>query len=170
MYASFGQRVFATKDSNQVRYEIQSLREKLQAREVAESEFYAGFQQICYTQQRASAKKLVRYILKKVAEKERQPTIGESDELTIEHLFPQSALKDGADEQTIGEIGNLILVDAETNRQLADNNFAAKKQILSDKGYKLPDLLMNVDEIGPDIIRENTFRIAELAREKVWKI
>ena len=48
MYSSFGRSVFTAKDSNEVAMEITNLLEKLRDREVPESEFDAGFEQIIY--------------------------------------------------------------------------------------------------------------------------
>ena len=170
MYASFGRGVFEASDANAVARHINELVLKLREREAIPSEFDAGFEQIIYTKKHSSQRTLIQYILKKIAMFECQPFIGESDDLTIEHLVPQAKIGDGFEDSTIGQIGNLILVDEETNGLLAHNDFAAKRTVLTQRGYKLPEAFIGADALTPELIRANTLRIAEIAREKVWKV
>jgi len=129
-----------------------------------------GFEQIIHTKNNSSQKSLVQYILRKVAIHESQPFIGETDDLTIEHLLPQSSVKVGENERLIGQLGNLVLVDSKTNEMLSTNDFKHKKVILKDRGYKIPDLLESVDELDEKVIGLNTRRLSELARDKIWKV
>lgn len=170
MYSSFGRQVFASSDSNSVAKCISDLVTKLREREVVQSEFDAGFEQIIFTKTHSSQKALVQYILKKIALHECQPTVGHSDDLTIEHLFSQSMSKKGLSDLVIGQIGNLILVDSETNNLLSTNDFSMKKEILAKRGYKLPQLLIEADELTPEVVYQNTKRISELARNVIWKV
>jgi len=170
MYSSFGRAIFASSDSNDAGICIKDLSKKLQDRKASAPEFDVGFQQVIYTREHSSQKSLVQYILRKVANYEGQPFIGESEDLTIEHLLPQSSSKKGRSDHIIGQLGNLFLVDPKTNEVLSTKDFRTKKQILIDRGYKLPDVLLNTDEARDAIIAKNTSRLAELAREVVWKI
>lgn len=170
MYSSFGRQVFNAKDANEISKAIRGLVGKLRDREAPESEFDASFEQIIYTKQHSSQKALVQYILKKVAIKELQPFLGDTDDLTIEHLLPQSSINSDVPETIIGQIGNLMLIDFETNNKLGDNDFKTKKKILKDRGYKLPDIFEHSDELTEDLIKENTLRVSALARTKIWKV
>lgn len=170
MYSSFGRSVFTAKDSNEVAMEITNLLEKLRDREVPESEFDAGFEQIIYTNKQSSQKALVQYILRTVARHEKQPSIGDSDDLTIEHLLPQAEIKEKDSEKMVGQIGNLLLVDSETNGLLGTHKFVDKKKILLARGYRLPDAFLSVDKLTPELIVENTKRISVLARQSIWKV
>lgn len=170
MYSAFGRLIFNARDSNEASIAISDLIQKLRDREVSESEFHVGFEQVIYTKKNPSQKSLVQYILKKVAIHQNQPFVGETDDLTIEHLLPQSAAKNDKEEALIGEIGNLMLIDAETNGMLSTNKFSDKRKILLDRGYKLPLPLMEADEISEEVIRNNTSRISELAWNTIWKV
>ena len=170
MYSSFGRQVFSSLDSNEIGKCINELLSKLRDREVAESEFNAGFGQVIYTKLHSAQKSLVQYILKKVALHEGQPFVGESDDLTIEHLLPQSSSKSGVRDAVVGQIGNLVLVDAKTNEMLSTNDYSQKKSILLQRGYKLPTDLLNQDELTDEVVMANTARIAKLAREVIWKV
>ncbi|APE42836.1 hypothetical protein BOO69_04910 [Sulfitobacter alexandrii] len=170
MYSSFGRQIFQCNDSGEAARVIADLVSKLQEREVLSSEFDVGFEQVIYTNRHSSQKTLVQYILRKVAIFESQPFIGETDDLTIEHLVPQSSYKSDEDHLIVGQLGNLMLVDQKTNELLSTNEFKEKKVILESRGYKLPELFDGVDELSEEIIRSNTQRIAELSREKIWKV
>ena len=111
MYSSFGRQIFNAKDANEASIAIADLIKKLRDREVAKSEFHVGFAQTIYTKKHSSQKSLVQYILKKVAIHQKQPFVGEADDLTIEHLLPQSAATSDAEELLVGQIGNLMLID-----------------------------------------------------------
>ena len=170
MYSSFGRQVFQAKNSQEVVVAIKDLLKKLTEREFSEEEFNVGFTQVTYTKNQSSQKSLVQYILRKIAKHEAQPAIGHTDELTIEHLLPESSMKLGVPESTVGQIGNLLLIDTETNGLLGQKNFLAKKAILQKRGYKLPELFEDADEITPELIFENTSRISKIARTKIWKV
>ena len=170
MYSSFGRQIFDSNDSNEAGVAISELVSKLRDREVAQSEFDAGFGQIIHTKEHSSQKSLVQYILKKIAIYEKQPHIGETDDLTLEHLLPQAKAKNGEIKEVIGQIGNLILVDTKTNEMLSTKDFKQKKIILQNQGYKLPKILEDADQLTAEIIAENTQRIANLSREKIWKV
>lgn len=170
MYSSFGRQVFSSDDSNAIGKCINDLTSKLRDREVPSSEFDVGFEQVIYTKLHSSQKALVQYILKKVAMHEGQPFIGETDDLTIEHLVSQSSSKGGVKETVIGQLGNLILVDSKTNEMLSTNDFKEKKAILISRGYKLPDILMDADSLTEEVVKANTLRISELSRTQIWRV
>lgn len=170
MYSLFGRQVFSSVDGAEVAKAIAELQLKLRERESSPSEFDAGFEQVIYTNNQSSQKSLVQYILKRIALDEAQPFIGETDDLTIEHLLSQSNIKTGISENTIGQIGNLLLIDSKTNELLSTKNFLTKKNILKDRGYKLPNLLEAADEISAELIAQNTSRLSKVARNKIWKV
>jgi hypothetical protein len=170
MYSSFGRQIFECTNSGDAASVIADLVSKLREREVAPSEFDVGFEQVIFTNKHSSQKALVQYILRKVAMYEGQPFIGETDDLTIEHLVPQSSSKLDKDHLILGQIGNLILVDQKTNGVLSTSEFSEKKKILKDRGYVLPSMLDGVDKLDEETIRANTQRISQLAREKIWKV
>ncbi|MEQ1530461.1 MAG: DUF262 domain-containing protein [Methylococcales bacterium] len=170
MYSSFGRAVFSAKDSNVVALEISGLLQKLRDREVPISEFDAGFEQVIYTNKHSAQKALVQYILRDVAAHENQPSIGHSEDLTIEHLLSQSDVSKEKPESVIGQIGNLLLVDSETNGLLGTLDFKAKKKILKERGYRLPTLFDDADDLSAELIMTNTKRISALARDTIWKV
>jgi len=167
MFASFGKQLFNSRSQEDAQRVIRELKEKLRDREADPDEFDANFRQIILLKNQSTQKPFVKYILRKLHKQEGHPTIGESDELTIEHLLPQSSSRNSS---IVGQIGNLILVDKDTNDQLSNKLFQEKKHILIGKGYRLPDLLVDVDILSDEIIERNTRRVSELSRSIIWKI
>ena len=170
MYSSFGRKLFEADDPKTAANEISDLVEKLRQRVPAPTEFDASFGQLIYTKYNTSHRTTVRYALKKIALHEKQPTLGESEDLTIEHLLPQSEINNGIDADVVGQIGNLILVDRKTNEKLGEKSFPEKKTVLSNAGYVLPEIFKGTQEITPELIQQNTQRLSELAREGIWKV
>lgn len=170
MYSLLGRQIFESSDANVVSHILSEFRGKLRDREVDKNEFDVAFSQVIHTKAHSSQKPLVQYILRKVAAHEKQTFIGETDDLTIEHLLPQSAIKADGDEKVIGQIGNLVLVDAETNNLLSTNNFTQKRSILKDRGYRLPSIFDGESKLTKELIELNTLRLSELAREQIWKV
>jgi len=170
MYSSFGRGIFSCDNSNDVGKCVSDLLIKLRARKVSETEFDVGFEQVIYTKSHSAQKSLVQYILKKIAMHEGQPFIGETDDLTIEHLMPQSSKTIIDDDKIIGQIGNLILVDPQTNGLLSNSDYKLKKKILIERGYKLPSILLEAESITEKTVKDNTKRISAIARDMVWKL
>lgn len=151
MFASFGKQMFNSRDNVNAVQVLRDLKCKLRDRAPDPDEFDANFRRIVFTRGQTSHKELIRYILKKVQNEEGSPTVGESDDLTIEHLIPQASDRD---ESVVGQIGNLILVDKETNGRLADREFSEKKKILHETGYRLPTAFDEIDDLTDEIIEK----------------
>ena len=170
MYSSFGRKLFEAKDSNEASIEIRFLINKLKERIPAPSEFDATFEQIIFTREAASQRALVRYVLLKTMKHERLPIVGPVDELTIEHLIPQKQVGKKFPEETVGMLGNLILVDPETNGKLGAKSFSEKKEILTENGYRIPTDFEGRSRLTGDAIRARTAKMAKSARESIWKV
>lgn len=169
MYSSFGRQVFEAETSQDVIDCYQELKRKLQDRVPAESEFDVGFEQIYFTNSHTSQKALIRYILRKIAIHTGQPFLGETEDLTIEHLIPQSRIGK-LSEQLVGSIGNLMLVDQETNNLLGTKTFEEKREILIERGYKLTPPLHEAKSLSEDVLKSSTEHLAQIARDEVWRI
>ena len=99
------------------------------------------------------------------------PVIGFTDDLTIEHLISQDKIDpEKCPAEIVGQIGNLILVDSDTNAKLDNNSFLEKKNILLEKGYKIPKEFSDKDELTPELIECRTQNVSKSARETIWKV
>lgn len=116
---------------------------------------------------------MVRYVLEKMSRSQGHAYSENYDDLTIEHLVPQSSIdgKMWRDEE-IGQIGNLILVTKDINQKLENKTFKEKRDILVKAGYQsaLPSYFMNTEELTSALIAQRTEELARLAYGTVWKI
>ena len=170
MYSAFGRKLFEAEDSVAASQEIKSLIAKLKQRVPTPAEFDAAFEQITYTETATSQRPLVRYILRRLSQHERLPVIGQTEELTIEHLMPQSEMGQDCPADTVGQIGNLMFVDSKTNEKLSVRNFSEKKKILAANSYRIPAEFQEADKLTPELIRKRTENIARMAREEIWTV
>lgn len=139
MYASLGRRLFEARDTQEAVSVIQELRRKLRSRVPSIEEFKALFPTIIVTENVTKQKKLVKYVLVGLDRFEKEDSTIDYDQMTIEHLAPQSLIgRIRYDDALIGQFGNLILISEELNGKLRDRPFKDKKRILQDSDYSLP--------------------------------
>jgi len=170
MYTSFAEKLFEAKTSKECSDEIQILVKKLQDRVPSLDEFKVAFKEIVYTNSKSKQKNLVRYILRGFAEYYSYKYPVDYDELTIEHIHPQSKSKNEKWGEAVGCIGNLLYIDQKMNEKLSSNNFQDKKRILLNDGYDLPMFVINTSSWSPELVLENTVQMAEIAYNEIWKI
>lgn len=80
-----------------------------------ENEFVVKFNELCYLSNKTKHKIAIRYALSKLIPSNGNALPVDYNNLTIEHLIPQTSIKDGMSEDLVGQIGNLVLVDKDTN-------------------------------------------------------
>ena len=117
-----------------------------------------------------ASKKLVKYILVGLASQKSSSTVTDYDQMTIEHLAPQSLI--GTQDYTdaiIGQVGNLVLVPEGINGRLKNKPFREKKKILREVGFSLPAEVEKADTWGVAEIQDRTALLAEQAFDGVWK-
>ncbi|WP_433953161.1 DUF262 domain-containing protein [Curtobacterium flaccumfaciens] len=171
MYSSFARKLFEAEDSNSAAIEIKIFIQKLRERRPLLDEVEVGFKDVLFTNTTTKQKQLVRYILRKFAEHNSFKFTVDWDDLAIEHLAPQALIgKAGWDELTIGQLGNLFLLDQKKNNELADKSFAEKKLLLSRGSYSVPETMQTAEDWSPALIREHTRQMAGVAHETIWSI
>lgn len=171
MYSSFGRKLFESKNSQQASDEIQLLMEKLNDKQPSLDEFKVAFKEIYYTNTNSKQKNLVRYILRKFSEHYSYKYPVDFDELTIEHIHPQSEIgEDEWDEVNVGQLGNLIFLDQRMNGYLDTKPFSEKVEIMISKGYTLPEDLREKDSWSVSDVNSHTENMAEVAYKTIWKI
>ena len=171
MYASLARRIHSANDSQEVAAIIKELRKKLNERMPSESEFVALFPELLYTNTLSKQRSLVKYVLVGIAKHDHIALPGDWDDLTIEHIIPQSKIDDGScSEEVGGQMGNLLLVPSKLNEKLKDKPFKEKKKILLKANYPLPDEIIQAADWMPDLVADRTTQIALRACQKVWHI
>lgn len=170
MYSSFAQKLYEAATPQAASAEIKILTEKLRARVPSLDEFSVAFKEVNYTNSNSKQKNLVRYILRKFSEhyKYKYPT--DFEELTIEHLHPQSKLDDDWTIEVVGSLGNLIYLDPDTNVELDSKSFKEKRRKLIEAKYSLPDFVLSASAWTPEIVVQHTDNMANTAYNEIWKI
>lgn len=170
MYAALGRRLFEAKDTQDAVKIIQELKQKLRDRVPSIEEFKALFPNIVFTDNVTKQKKLVKYVLVCLDRQATSPATVDYEQMTIEHLAPQSLIgSPGYDDALIGQIGNLLLVSDDLNGKLKNKSFKEKKRILVENNYSLAEAIVQAATWGPSEIKERTDAIAGEAYNVVWK-
>ena len=171
MYASLARRLFGASDQSAVLEVIGELKKKLRERIPSLAEVQAVFPKILYTDSLTKHQKLAKYILVEFYKKACPNITPDYDAMTIEHLIPQSAIGTNAfTDETVGQLGNMILVSAELNQRLDNKAFKDKMLILNGERYPLPAAFANVTECSPQDIAQRTQNMAAIAYNSIWKI
>lgn len=169
MYSSFARKLFECDNSQAASDEITGLIDKLRSRRPSLDEFKVAFRELSFTNSNSKQKNLVRYVLRGVSEYCSYKYPVDFEELTIEHLHPQSSLKDGWDEWNVGQIGNLMLLDQKVNGKLNTKSIGEKVKFLKESNYSVPPELLGVSEWGPDNALARTDAIADMVYNNIWR-
>lgn len=171
MYSSFARKLFEAKNSQEAATEISNLVEKLRTRRPTWDEFKVAFRAVAYTNTNSKQRNFVRYILRKISEHNAYKYTGSYEELTIEHIQPQSLFDDGDwDEWSVGQIGNLMFLDEKVNGKLGVKAPKDKIAYLLEQGYMVPDELKGIEEWTYEMSLERTDKLAELSYKTIWSI
>lgn len=173
MYASLARQIAAVEDPQAAGSILNELRLKLRERVPSEEQFLAVFPELIYTNKISKQRALVKYVLAKLARHRGHAYPADIDDLTIEHLHPQSKVDGGVwTDELAGQLGNLILVTKDLNDKLENKSFSDKKKILADANcqHLLPDYFWSANELTPALVQARTRDLGTAAYEQVWKI
>ena len=91
--------------------------------------------------------------------------------MTLEHILSQNpSSKTANHDNVVGQVGNLILVDEQTNNLLGRKNFTDKKTILSNANVHIDNVLLTAIDWTSIEIETRTTDIATKAFNNVFKI
>jgi hypothetical protein len=169
MYASHARAIRDGKTLAAKAKSIVDLKKKLRARLPGLEEFAPAFVELSYSQEYTRDKKLVRYTLGKLARHGLRSKAIDYEEMTIEHVAPQSDRK--LAKELVASIGNLVLVDGDLNTRLADKSFGVKKPAMEKAAEVWVDgSLRKAKTWGKSEIEARAQMLAKLAYKSVWKI
>ncbi len=170
MYASCAKRLTSEPSQERKIEELKELHAKLKEKLPKQEEFGIYFPQIYYTDNFTKQKQLVKYILSKIHAQQNDMGVFDYSAMTIEHILPQSAIEtDAIDDSIVGQIGNLILVPAKLNETLGGKPFLQKKEILSEVGVTLDEIILIAKDWGKSEIVARTKYLTKYAYETAWK-
>lgn len=168
MYATAGRRMEEAQEAKDVQDVLNDLVQKLRAKRPSMDEFALHFTELIYTERMSKQRNLARYVLGRFAAADHQAVIPDTQNMTIEHLASQSAMK--GQDKVCGQMGNLLLIPSALNERLRNRPFRDKVQILQDAGVVLSDDLKGASHWGPDQIAERTRTMAEQAYRVHWTV
>lgn len=165
LYSKFAQEISKTDSLDKIQSVNSELIRKLKEKLPSFDEFEIDFMDLMYTKNKQRDKKIIKYILERIIGENSNGLPIDHNSASIEHLSPQSK----GDEATVGNIGNLILVDKITNgAELKDFDFTKKIEILKNKKYPLDDYLLSVNQWTEKEIKERGKAMAHSAYHKIW--
>jgi uncharacterized protein with ParB-like and HNH nuclease domain len=91
------------------------------------------------------------------------------DYLTIEHIFPQSKIKNDLDKITCHTLGNLVPLSREINSKLQDSDFGIKKQRYKDGSLSEREIFDNYNEWNQEAIKKRGLVLLDFMSKR-WSI
>jgi len=172
MYSKYSRELYKAANGEKLEV-IRELRDKLYEKLPKYGEFKVDFPQLIYTNKFTKDRKLIRYVLNKT-HKYLSKMEGNSinyNVMTIEHILPQSStLSTELDDNILGQIGNLILVNETLNQKLENKPFSDKKKIYFNTKIYLDSIITDTDIWNKELIEKRTDFYADLSYNKVFKI
>jgi hypothetical protein len=154
---------------------IQILRDfqtqKLAGKQPQYSEFESSFFDLKYSSQMTKQKPLIKYILTKIYQANSTGISIDPEQMTIEHLAPESPAKGNAlTPEQVASIGNLILVSQPLNNKLDNKGFAEKVQILKNANVWVDPVVLQAKNWTAVEIENRTKLLANNAYNTVWSL
>ena len=170
MYVTCAINLEKEKESQNKNRIINDFKNKLRKRIPNFDEFLVLFKEIIYTENYTKSRGLARYIQSKFDSLLRSGIQVDYDNMTIEHLIPQSFAKDELSNLIIGMIGNQILVNNKLNEKLSNKSIQNKIKILEENNYPIDEDIRNINGSDLSTIIKRTEKMAEKAYKEIWKI
>lgn len=172
MYSIYGRKLSEAKDDISKLNIIRELKQKMREKLPTYEEFLASFKTIKFTDDYTKQKRIIQYTLSKVDKfYNKNGVVINYDLMTIEHILPQNpSVKSLTHDAHMGLLGNLILIDEQTNTALANKPFKEKKVILENSNIYLDEILTKSNKWTENEIALRTEQLASIAYNKVFKI
>lgn len=93
------------------------------------------------------------------------------DLMTLEHILSQNqSVKAANHDNFVGQVGNLILIDEQTNNTLGRKSFTEKKAILTNANIHIDNIISTATDWTSTEIEARTIDIATKAYNTVFTI
>lgn len=154
-YSKYAIELTNAKTHNEIQSILNKLINGLENRVSSFNEFKTSFESILYTSRKTRNKKLIKYSLAKILGTTSNGLSIDYNSMTLEHILPEEELKMNYEDEYIGSIGNLILVDKKTNNEELKNlPFLKKLELLQQKQYPLDNYIKQQDTWDIQQIKE----------------
>lgn len=168
-FSKFARKLNKSLTKNRSKEIINEFKEELLLIKPSYNQFYDKFKQLYFTNEKDKDKKAIRYTLKKIEKYYHKTDEFSVNDISIEHILPQSENK-----EYLGYIGNLIILDNKVNGKLDNLDFEKKVKLLEES--ELLSVKLFLEKNGnkskwteKDIITRGN-ELAELSYNSVWKI
>ena len=172
MYA-FHARELLNANSNDKTETLDELKKKLRSKFPSKDEFIANFSELYYTTEYTKEKQLVKYVLTKYdsyySKKDKTGLATDYDLMTIEHIQAENDLSESVNEEFIGMIGNLLLIDENLNGKLGNKDFKKKHAEYVKSKIYLDEIIKTGGDWGEAQINNRTDFIGKKLYEEVFK-
>lgn len=162
MYALHARELTQSKDNAQRTVAINNLIAKLKARLPKQTEFVAGFKKLKYSDEFPKDKRVIQYTLRTLYEAEAPSVAIDPQQMTIEHIEPQSST--AMSHEKVAEIGNLWLLSATVNNKLGNKPVAEKIPIYKKSKLQSDSVLDQATSWDESTVASRT----ELLSTKMW--
>lgn len=168
MYAASAQELSDATTTQDRANAIKTFREKLKARVPTYLEFNAGFAGLEFLATNTKEKGLVQYLLQRLDMYMRKGAPIDYSKMTIEHIAPENPPPGIVASPQAGRLGNLLLLDEETNNKVANKAFLEKKAAYKAVHVPLDAVLEAAPAWSDAKIDDRTELLAKIAYEKVF--
>ncbi|MFZ6772430.1 DUF262 domain-containing protein [Undibacterium sp. SXout7W] len=168
MYSTFAIKLSDSNGNDEIQSILNGLFSMLASKLPSYEEFEVKFLTLTYLANRTKHKNVIKYSLSRQLGEQINGLKINLDNLTIEHLLPESFIKKGTSEDVVGNIGNLLLVESKTNSdRLKDKEPSEKIKFLKEINYPVKKALVNNSEWSELEIRERSKEIAKVLYQLV---
>ena len=172
MYSNYGRKLsIATDDASKLAV-IRECRQKMREKIPTFDEFLAAFKTLKFTNGYTKQKKIIQYTLAKFDGFYNKNGVSINyDLMTLEHILSQNpSVKAVNHDNFVGQVGNIILVDEQTNNALGRKSFTEKKTILTNANIHIDNIISSARDWTSAEIEARTTDIATKAFNTVFTI
>ena len=172
MYSTYGRKLSSSPDDSTRLAVIRELKKKMKEKIPTYDEFLASFRTLKFTNGYTKHKKIIQYTLAKFDQHYNKNGVSINYEMmTLEHILSQNPSRKAINHDNyMGQIGNLILVDEQTNNSLGTKSFIDKKKILTNANIFLDNVIISATDWTQAEIDARTNDIAAKAYSTVFSI
>lgn len=171
MYAAWARALFDANSAIQTQKAIKTIIDGLRNKHPSEDDFVAGFKSLRYSKELTKQKRLVQYVLRRMADAADSVGVAANHEqMTIEHIASQNPSSESSpSEDDVAKIGNLLWCDERLQGKLGNKPFNEKRIVLKRHPLVGAEDIVKSSSWGPTEIDARTDRLARIGFSKVWK-
>jgi hypothetical protein len=166
MFARFARELTAADTAQRKSDVLKEMTDKLRSMRPTEDQFVAGFVDLETSKRYPQERRVVAYVLRRVYQHHDSTAWDFDSGMNVEHLAPQAG---ELSDESVANIGNLMLVSVDLNDELADKDFAEKQKILKAQvKVWVDETVLKASEWDEAAIDARARTIAKEAYAKVW--